>query len=144
MGRKNRERVERILSGEEQSIASQSHDLSGFKQGLVRRAEGITRKLVEKTMAPKWMKMSLPQQVGVARKMLRAAGTVNFRANFLKDSNFPSDIVDKLKAGETTEQIRAYFWDCPEWVTFWADLELNKDHFEEILRTAVVKTGASG
>ena len=139
MGKARRERIERILNGEEQSIAAQKMSLSGFNQKVVSKVESVTRKILEKAVVPKWMKMELPQQVAIARKMLKTAGLINFRSTFLKDSNFPSDLVDKYKSGWTSEQIRSFFWDCEEWVSFWTDLELNKEHFEELLIKAEQK-----
>ena len=137
MGKRDRERIQRILSGDEQSIAEQSRGLSGVGRKAVGVVERMTKKIVEKTMAPAWMKMSLPQQCKVAGKMLKTTGMVNFRSNFLKDSGFPSDLVDQIKVGKTPDEVRAYYWDCPEWVAFWENLGLNRDHFEELLSKAL-------
>jgi len=139
MGRLERERIERIIAGEEESIASQRMNLSGFNQKLVSKVEKITGKVVEKTLVPSWLKMDLPKQVNVARKMMRTSGMINFRAGFLKDDGFPGDVADMIKKGDTPEQIRSYYWDCPEWVDFWHLLELNQDHFASILDDAVQK-----
>lgn len=136
MDKRDRERIQRTLAGDEESIAGQSRGLSGVSRKVVGTVERLTSKIVEKTMAPAWVKMSLPQQVNVARKMLRTTGIMNFWHSFLKDSGFPSDLVDQIKAGKTPEEVRAYYWDCPEWVTFWKDLELNEDHFDEMLKKA--------
>lgn len=139
MGKLKRERIERILSGSETAISQMNHQdsLRGVSAKVIDKVEDATRKIVEKTLVPKWTGMSLPQQVGVARKMLRVAGLANFRANFLKPSGFPDDIKDKAKAGWTNEQITAYYWECPEWVSFWKYLGLDEANFQTLLPVVV-------
>jgi hypothetical protein len=77
--------------------------------------------------------MSLPQQVGVARGMLRKYGMIDFRSHFLQDKNFPQDIKEMKDAGQTPDQIWEYYWGCPEFVVFWEDLELNEDHLRGLI-----------
>ncbi len=135
MSKVSKERIERILRGQETAIrAGGDARTLGVSERVVSKIEEATQKVIEKTIAPKWTGMSLAQQVGVARKMMRVAGVVNFRANFLKPSNFPSDIEDKNKADWTNDQIIAYYWGCPEFVAFWTvDLGVTEDNFRTLL-----------
>jgi hypothetical protein len=143
MGKRDRERIERILSGEERPIAdkncTEEISRSGISGKVINRVESLARKVVEKTAAAKWIGMSLPQQVAVTTKMLRVSGVANFRADFLKPTGFPSDIEDKYKNGWTNERIREYYLGCPEFVGFWKKLELDETHFEELLREGAAK-----
>lgn len=147
MGRRNRERIEHILNGEETAIRDGGGDARqlGVSEKVVRKVEETTRKIIEKTMVPKWTGMSLPQQVRVARGVLRMQGVVSFRSNFLKPANFPDDIKDKVKAGWDNDQIKAYYLGCPEFLEFWGDLGLTEDNFETLLpipKSAVTPSGA--
>jgi hypothetical protein len=77
--------------------------------------------------------MSLPEQVKFAERAVRWQGMIAFRSHFLQDKNFPQDIVDKLKAGQTPDQVWEYYWECPEFVAFWKSLEMNEDHLRELI-----------
>jgi len=128
MGRRDRERVERILNGEEQP-ARNIRELVSEK--VASKVESVTKKMLENTVGRKWSTMDLPRQVKVAKKLLRAAGMVNFRADFLK--NFPDDLWGKKKQGMTNEEIMEFYWGCTEFVEFWGMMDLNKDHLEVLI-----------
>jgi len=130
MGKRNRERVQRILAGEEEPIAAPK----GVPERVLSRVTGVAQKLVEKTMSPKWAKLDLVKQVGVAKKMMRATGLVNFRSNFLKPSGFPSDLLDKQKQGMSNDQIFEFYWGCPEFIEFWKSLGMDETHLRVLLK----------
>ena len=128
MGKRDRERIERIMRGEEKP----RRDIKELVSQKVRtKVESVTRKMLEKTVMPKWAKMDLPRQVKVAKKLMRAAGVMNFRSDFLK--NFPDDLREKRKQGMTDNEIMEFYWGCPEFVEFWRSMELNEDHLKVLL-----------
>jgi len=129
MGKRDRERVERILRGEEEPRRNMREAVS---EKVLSRVEGVARRILEKTVAPKWAKMDLSGQVKIAKKMMRAAGMMNFRSDFLK--NFPGDLDNKKKQGMSGEDIMEHYWGCPEFVEFWRSMELNKDHLTELIK----------
>ena len=87
----------------------------------------IASKLVNKVVAPQLAKMSLPEQVKVAKRTLRAAGLINFRSSLLQDDGLPDDFRDLAKKGMTQADIKAYYWSCPEFVEFWTkDLQMTE------------------
>lgn len=132
-GRGTISRVDGVIQETESTPESgDSHNL-GVSEKVVNRVESVTRVMVEKTMAPKWAKQNLAGQVGIARKMMRAAGLVNFRSNFLKPGSFPDDLRDKKKQGATNEEIFDYYWNCPEFVEFWKTMELGEDHLRALI-----------
>ncbi len=142
MGKTSKERVERILGGKETAIrGGGSGDVRklNVSERVVCRIEDATRKVIEKTIVPKWSGMTLPQQVKVARGLLRVAGVANFRSDFLKPGSFPDDIKERVKAGWTNDQIITYFLGCPEFLAFWGDIELTEDNFRTLLPDAADK-----
>lgn len=94
------------------------------------RIQRMATKGVEKTLGKALRKMTLPQQVSFARKVLRTKGIINFRHDFLQESGFPDDIRDLLKEGKTPEEVKAYYWGCPEFQVFWEELELTEYQLE--------------
>jgi hypothetical protein len=105
----------------------------GHRQKLAERTEGLVTKAINKVFLPKLAKMSLPEQVKVAEKMIRWQGVPAFRMHFIQDKNFPQDIKEKKDAGMTPDQIWEYYWSCPEFVAFWKSLELDEEHLREII-----------
>lgn len=136
MGKSRRERIERIIRGEEQSIRDREMDArkhQGVSEGMVSKAESLAKKVIDKTVGRKWAKMDLPGQVAVAQKMMRMTGMVNFRANFLKEGNFPQDIRNKLDKGESRDQVWGYYWSCPEFVAFWKSMAMDEDALRHLV-----------
>ena len=99
-----------------------------------RVVEKTVHKLIERPMNRKLRKMSLPQQVLYARKVLRTSGVIEMRRNLL--NGIGEEMVDDIKAGKTQKEVVARYLDCPEFMQFWGELDLNADHVEELGRQA--------
>ena len=121
MGKRDRERIERIIRGEEQPISAREEKIKQV-------AETIKNRL-EKKVTKKFSKMDLVQQVKQANKLIRMAGVIKFRATFLQPDSFPKDLQDKRDSGMTNELIIDYYWNCLEFVEFWTKLNLSKQDF---------------
>lgn len=105
-------------------------------QKTIDRIEKVATKVVSKTMG-RLLRKDLPQQVVMAKRMIKMTGLIDFRANLLKDRGLPSDIRDLFKKGMTVEEVKEYYWSCPEFVEFWTNtLECTEDMLDEIIRTA--------
>ena len=96
--------------------------------------EKTVMRLMEKPMRRKLQKMTLPQQVLYARKVLRTTGVIEMRRNLL--NGIGEEMVDDIKAGKTQEVGFARYLDCPEFMEFWGELDLNAEHVEELGRQA--------
>jgi hypothetical protein len=136
LGKRNRERIARIERGEEQSIASKA---KGIPEKTVSRIQSLAEKTVGKVMAPMFRRQTLVQQVATARKLMSKVGVVNFRANLLKDGGLPEDIGDLFKKGMKTEEVKAFYWQCPEFVVFWGDIQCTEDMLDAIIKAQASK-----
>ena len=113
--------------------------MSKVSQKTLDRIQGITEKVIGKTMTPLLRKMSLPQQVTAARKIMSQTGMANFRANLLKDSGFPSDVNDLFKKGLSNEEIKVFYWQCKEFVDFWTEIGCTENMLDVIIKTQTDK-----
>jgi len=105
---------------------------------LQQKAERIASKLVNKTIGRQLLKMPLSEQVKVARRLMRQQGLINFRSSLLKDTGMPDDIRDFAKKGMTQTDIKAYYWNCPEFVEFWSrDLEMTEYQLDLLIETSL-------
>ena len=110
-----------------------------ISQKAMDKIEDVATKVVSKTMGKVFGKQSLPAQVKTARKLMGMVGIVNFRADLLKDRGLPSDFEDLLKEGKSREEIKSLYWECPEFVQFWSDLQLDEGMFDHMLNKASEK-----
>jgi hypothetical protein len=98
----------------------------------------IASKLVNKVIAPQLAKMSLPEQVKVAKRALRATGLINFRSNLLQDDGLPDDFRDLAKKGMTQADIKLYYWTFPEFVSFWTkDLQMTEYMLDQLIESSL-------
>ena len=109
-----------------------------FSQRATSRVEKVTTRLIEKPMRRKLSKMSLPQQVLYARKMMKTSGLYEMRRNLL--NGIGDEFRDDIAGGKTAEEVVERYTSCPEFVQFWGELELNADHLKELAREATEGT----
>ena len=108
------------------------------------RLENVATKAVNKLLGKRFAKMTLPQQVKVQKKFIyklspsMGGGPDNVRAGLLKMGGLPADFQDKAKDGQSSEEIKAYYYGCPEFKEFWEkDLSMTEYQFDELLRQAL-------
>lgn len=111
-------------------------------QKTIARIEKIATKVVGKTLG-KVLDKSLPQQVIIARRMVRLTGTVDFRARLLDDNGLPADIKIHSKKGRSESEIKAFYWECEEFRSLWVtDLGCSEDILDELIRQSLSKEPA--
>jgi len=101
------------------------------------RIQGLATKAVSKMLAGKVEKMPLARQVEMTRRLMyaRPMGVQNTRANLLKENGLPSDILRMAKQGMSSEEIKAFYWDCEEFVSFWTlELQMEEATLDELIR----------
>lgn len=60
---------------------------------------------------------------------------VNVRANLLKKRGIPGDIRGMAKKGKTQSEIKDYYWQCEDFVSFWTnDLKMEEETLDELIR----------
>lgn len=117
---------------------------SGFKRFIEGRAVKDVGRFVERKFSDK----PLDKQVLAMQNLIAAAAGVpgsswekakrNVRANLLKKRGLTSDIRGMAKKGKTAEEIKTYYWTCPEFVLFWTnDLEMEEATLDELIRQAL-------
>lgn len=68
----------------------------------------------------------------------RPMGVQTTRANLLKDDGLPSDIIRMAKQGKSKEEIKAFYWECEEFVSFWTkELEMQEATLDELIRSTL-------
>jgi len=105
-----------------------------LNEKVVTRIQKVAGKLITKPLTKKLESLPLERQVFLARKMMRQTGLLNFRADFLKETGFPDDIRElKDRKKWNKDQIKAYYWGCPEFREFWDIMQMEETHFDLIL-----------
>jgi len=118
--------------------------MAKLNQFLQNRVNSKIGKIVERGFA----KRSLSDQVKMMQGLIAAASGIpgsslakaraDVRANLLKDRGLPADIRGMVKKGKTQEEVKSYYWDCPEFVVFWTnDLEMQEATLDELIRGIV-------
>jgi len=111
--------------------------LSNFAK-LSSRIEKVTTRLIEKPMRRKLSKMSLPQQVLYARKIIKTTGVHEMRRNLI--CGIGDEFHDDIVSGKTPKEVVERYTSCPEFVQFWGELDMNADHLTELAREATEAT----
>lgn len=101
--------TDKVLSGK---VADDGKEKDPYKLGVsaktVQRVEKIADKLSRATVGKALGRMDLDHQVDFANRLIRAAGIINFRRDFIK--GFPDDIADWKKKGMGEEEIFQHYW----------------------------------
>ena len=85
------------------------------------KVQSMATKAVTKMLSKKLDKMSLEDQVAFCRKQMGMSSMEYVRKTLLGEAGLCLDIEEKLKAGQTPEEIKSYFWDCKPWRELWVD-----------------------
>ena len=110
---------------------------------LQEKAETMAVKSVNKVMSPLLKKMTLVQQVKFSRSLLPRVGIIDFRMNLLKESGLPLDILEMYQSGKSKEEIHKYYFECPEFMKFWEELNCNADMLEGIIDRKEIEYNAT-
>ena len=108
------------------------------------KLEAIAARAVGKVLPQRIKQMSLEEQVGLAHKFIGAATMEVVRKNLLGEAGLCLDIEDKLKAGQTPEEIKAYYWDCLPWRELWVDIMKCEEGMLDLIIAAEVMKRGSG
>ena len=104
------------------------------------KVQAMVAKGVTKVMGKRLANMPLERQVDLAHKFIGAATMPTIRRELLGDSGLALDIQDMLKSGKTSEEIKAFYWDCQYWREFWEKtLELEEGMLDLIIEQEVKK-----
>jgi len=104
------------------------------------KMQSMATKAVTKVMGKQIAKMSLERQVALTHKFMGMAGMASVRKDLLGEAGLCLDIEEKLKAGQTTEEIKAYYWDCKPWRELWVDtMKCEEDMLDLIIKQEVIK-----
>jgi hypothetical protein len=98
----------------------------------------LAAKAVNKALGGKVEKWPLEKQVKAMRKLayVHPKAMPMVRSTLLKD--LPEEIQQFSKDGKTREEIKAHYWDCGEFVSFWTlDLKMEEATFDEMVREAL-------
>ena len=105
----------------------------------VDKVQAMATKAVNKMLGGKVAKMPLAKQVKFTRSLMyaRPMGMQATRANLLKDDGLPADIRKMGKDGKSRDEIKAFYWECEEFVNFWTkDLQMEEATLDELIRGA--------
>lgn len=106
----------------------------------IAKAQSIATKAVTKVMAKKLSKLSLERQVEWTHFAMGLAGMTSVRKDLLGEAGLCLDIEEKLKAGQTPEEIKSYFWDCKPWRELWVDtMKCEEGMLDLIIKQEVTK-----
>lgn len=130
MGKRDRERIERILEGKENKFTNSNEVTEGMQKEILSRAQLKAHAIVD-DKAKQWETMTLTRQVQEAEDMLKRTGITNFRKNFLP--GFKEDLHDRSKQGHTNQHILDYYFTCDAFVKFWEKLQLTEVDFIKLL-----------
>ena len=104
------------------------------------RLEAMAAKAVGRMLPERLKQMSLEQQVALTHKFMGAATMEVVRKNLLGEAGLCLDIEDKLKEGQTPEEIKAYYWDCLPWRELWVDtMQCMEEMLDSIIKQEVGK-----
>jgi len=104
------------------------------------KVQSIATKAVTKVIGKQIAKMSLEQQVALTHKLMGMRGMETVRSDLLGDAGLNLDIRDKLKAGQTTEEIKSFYWDCLPWRELWVDtMKCEEGMLDLIIKQEVIK-----
>ena len=104
---------------------------------LLDRLESTAAKAVNKLLGGKVEKWPLEKQVKAMRGLAGVPGAIPLvRSRLLKD--LPEEMQQFSKEGQTQEEIKAHYWDCGEFVSFWTlDLQMEEATLDELIRGAI-------
>ena len=105
------------------------------------KMQSIATKTVGKLMAKSLSKMSLEQQVALTHKFMGAASMESVRKDLLGEAGLCLDIEDKLKEGQTPEEIKSFYWDCLPWRELWVDIMKCEEGMLDLIIEQEVKKG---
>jgi hypothetical protein len=107
--------------------------MAKFKRATIERLAGkVVNRLLPKTV----MDAPLPEQVGMAYKAMGIMGIPKFRAYFLREGGFQTDLEDLFKAGKTAEEIKDYYWSCAKFKKFWGDIWQTEQGLDDLIEKA--------
>ena len=108
------------------------------------KLEAMAARAVGKVLPERIKAMSLEEQVGLAHKFIGAATMEVVRKNLLGEAGLCLDIEDKLKEGQTPEEIKSFYWDCLPWRELWVEtMQCMEEMLDSIIKQEVIKRGSS-
>ena len=111
---------------------------------ITAKLEDRIEKIAGKLLPKKLFDRPLPEQVVMQRKFMGMIGMANVRAGLLKDQGLPADIRDMLKASKSSEEIKAYYWNCEPFRKFWQDMEMSESYLDTLIKDVVTEYANKG